>query len=45
MNVGRLVCIASALALFPLAQATDKKDESRYLAKPLKATTTCTGEA
>lgn len=35
MNV-RIVCIVSALGLFPLAQAADKKEESRYLAKPLK---------
>src|SRR4051812_35034238 len=35
MNV-RLVCIVSALALFPLAQAGEKKDESRYGSKPLK---------
>lgn len=35
MNV-RIVCIVSALALLPLAQAADKKEESRYLAKPLK---------
>lgn len=32
----RLVCIAGAFALFPLAQAADTKEASRYLAKPLK---------
>jgi hypothetical protein len=33
----RLVCIVSALALFPIAQAGEKKtDEGRYGAKPLK---------
>lgn len=32
----RLVWILSALALLPLAQATEKSEEGRYLAKPLK---------
>jgi hypothetical protein len=32
----RLVCIVSMLVLFPLAQAADRKEEGRYLAKPLK---------
>ncbi|SDE54087.1 hypothetical protein SAMN05428966_10922 [Massilia sp. PDC64] len=32
----RTVCLVSALALLPLAHAADKKEEGRYLAKPLK---------
>lgn len=32
----RLVCLACALALLPLAHAADKKEVGRYLAKPLK---------
>lgn len=32
----RLLCIVSMLALFSLAQAAEKKEEGRYLAKPLK---------
>jgi hypothetical protein len=32
----RLVCLVSAFSLLSLAHATDKKEEGRYLAKPLK---------
>lgn len=32
----RLVCLASAFALLPLAHAADRTEEGRYLAKPLK---------
>jgi len=32
----RMVCLVSAFALLPLAHAADKKEEGRYLAKPLK---------
>jgi hypothetical protein len=32
----RLMCLVSALALLSLSHAADKKEEGRYLAKPLK---------
>ena len=32
----RLVCVIGALALLSIAQAAPKKEEGRYLAKPLK---------
>jgi hypothetical protein len=32
----RLVCLISAFALLPLAHAAGKKEEGRYLAKPIK---------
>lgn len=35
MNV-RQLCLVGASALLPLAHAADKKDEGRYLSKPLK---------